>query len=180
MTKMGPSSTKEDILWNNYEYDPEKIETKLRRVACYVEIHLPLEKVMDLSNHRDLGQDVWIWPDEPLVLAKFSHRFGVMDGTEDLHLKEGVMAVAERAYQSSLDKVQWDRAVIPECKEKKIRQNVREIFMMILESKYFKFDSDDPRFSHEPQVLMEKIGCFLLECAISNDSESFDKFLDIV
>ena len=35
LTKMGPSNTKEKILWNNYEYDDTEAERNLRRAACY-------------------------------------------------------------------------------------------------------------------------------------------------
>ena len=94
LTKMGPSHTKEEILWNNYEYDGKTAKTKLRRAACYVEINLPLENVMDLSwrrNHE--GQDLWIWPqvNGPLVLDGLEHRIGIQLSrrwiADDLHCK---------------------------------------------------------------------------------------------
>lgn len=173
---MDPSNTKEDILWNtNYKYDDTMARRYLRRAACYVKIYLPIERVSDLSYDRD----IWLWPDEPLVLADWeNHQFGVMEGTEDLHFKGEVMAVAESAFNASIDKVTWNREVISESKENKIKENMRKVFMMVLDAKYFKFDADNPAFSKEPIAQVEKVGVFLLKCASANDTESFDKFLD--
>ena len=170
LTKKSPGHhTKEYILRNNYEYDDVTVERKLRRAACYVEIYLPLERVVDLCDNRN--NDCWIWQHGPLVLAEFAHRFGVTEGTEDLYLKEGIMAAGEAAYYDSCRDCRTRIQMMPESKGMKIKQNVKAIFLMILESKYFMFDSDDPRFA--PDELIQKICVFLFECAISNDPQSF-------
>ena len=90
LTGLAPSlHNKREILSNNYDYQGERAERKLYRAACYVEVDLPPDMVEDLSHLRSHPkQDLWIWPDGPLVLSKFQHRFGVMEGTEDPYLKD--------------------------------------------------------------------------------------------
>ena len=90
LTGLAPSlHNKREILSNNYDYQGETAERKLYRAACYVEVNLPPDMVEDLSHVRSHPkQDLWIWPDGPLVLSKFQHSFGVMEGTEDPYLRD--------------------------------------------------------------------------------------------
>ena len=91
------------------------------------------------------------------------------------------MAAAERAFEArsiswALGRVECgSRALTPANREESIKY-VRQMFWMIVESKYFMFDSEDPF------ILIEKIGLFLCSCATSDShaSELFDKFLDIL
>ena len=91
LTKLDPSRhSKREILFNNYEYRGERAEKKLYRAACYIEINIPdspdtLEDLSHLRTHPN--QDLWLWPNVPLVLDRFIHRFGVVEGREDPYLR---------------------------------------------------------------------------------------------
>ena len=93
-------------------------------------------------------------------------------------LRERVMAAAERAFEASsitraLERIERDLRLTPVSRNKRIK-HVREMFWMMVESKYFLFDSEDP------YILIEEVGLFLCSCANSDESELFDKFLDIL
>ena len=192
LTEKGPDDySKEDILWNNYEYDDVEAMSKLSRAACYVRISLPLEKVEDLSYKRKPGNDLWIWPHDngPLALEGFKHTFGVMEGAVDLYLRNKVMAAAERAYDDSsitraLRRIEYDRSLTPECQDKKIKY-VRKMFKKIVKSKYhiIEFDASN---NEDSFMLTQKIGLFLCDYVVSSNTSVlddyellFDKFLDM-
>ena len=88
------------------------------------------------NNHPE--QDVWIWPDMPLDLSSFQHGFGIMEGTEDMHLKEKILATAERAFcASSITRALWEMSSAEQIK-------IRSIFLTYIGDNFYKFDYEDP------------------------------------
>ena len=192
LTLKGPDHSKEEILWNNYEYHVDEASNKLRRAACYVELFLPLQTVEDLGDHRNHeDQDLWLWPhtNGPLVLNEFYHRFGAMEGTVDYHLRDKVLAAANRAYHASsitqaLRNIEFDKALAKESKNRKIGF-VSNMLRKIVKSKYhiIELDATD---TEDPFIWTQRIGLFLCDYVVSDnrlggvdDSELlFDKFLD--
>ena len=134
LTRLRPQDhSKEQILYNNYKYDPSEARRKLSRAACYVKILLPLDLVEDVSHpSNDPDQDVWIWKDNPLPLS-WHHDFGVIEGTEDLFLKDKVMATMERAFRAS--SIQ---------RKLGIEESVHGMLVLAMEADYERFDSQDP------------------------------------
>ena len=95
-----------------------------------------------------------------------------------LLIRASVIAAAERAWRASsitqaLQNIECDLTLTPLTRNKRIK-HLREMFWILVESKYFLFDSDDP------YILIEEVGLFLCSCANSGESEMFDKFLDIL
>ena len=84
-----------------------------------------------------------IWRDEevddPLSLALYQHEFGVMEGTEDPHLKRKVMATMRRAFEASA--IQKDLRLI---KSEGIKKTVYDMLVLAMEADYARFDSEDP------------------------------------
>ena len=141
LTRLRPQDhNKEQILYNSYKYDPSEARRKLFRAACYVKILLPLDLVEDVSHpscHPD--QDVWIWKDNPLSLSGRTHAFGVMEGTEDLFLKDKVMATMERAFSaSSIQRKLGDIEI------EGIEETVHGMLVLAMKADYERFDSQDP------------------------------------
>ena len=191
MTKKDPGHTKEEILLNNYEYNEFQALRNISRAACYVKIHLPHEKVEDLSYRRKAGNDLWTWPEVngPLVLASFNHDFGVMEGNPDLYLRNKVMEAAKRAYDASsitraLRRIEYDRSLTEECRDEKMTK-VWKMFKKIVTSKYhiIAFDATDT-IDRDHFILTQQIGLFLCDYVVSDNSFPddpeilFDKFLD--
>ena len=93
-------------------------------------------------------------------------------------IRARVIASAERALGArsmtqALQNIKCDPTLTPVSRNKRIK-HLREMFWILVESKYFLFDSDDP------YILIEEVGLFLCSCANSGESEMFDKFLDIL
>ena len=192
LTKKNPDYSKEDILWNNFEYDEGQCQRNISRAACYVKIDLPRDKVEDLSYRRKWGNDLWLWPDVngPLYLDSFKHNIGSMDGTVDAFVIDRVLRAANRAFDASsitraLSKIEWDRAMTEDCKEEKIRF-VKKMFWKIVNSKYhiIELDAIDLDKTEDLFTWTQRIGLFLCDYVVSNDGVAddsdtlFDKFVD--
>ena len=141
LTGLAPEEhSKEEILWNNYKYEDGEVSRKLYRAACWVRVHVPSSQVEDISHpHNHPEQDVWIWPDQNLILGDFPHQFGVMVGTEDTILKGRIMATSQRAFRASSI-----RKRMGEIGTDQGRKSVLDFFTQIMENSFFKYDDDDP------------------------------------
>ena len=72
----------------------------------------------------------------PLELSSFQHGFGRMEGTEDVHLKEKMLATAERAFRaSSITQALWEMSSA---------EQIRNIFLTYIGDNFYKFDYEDP------------------------------------